>query len=509
MAHRFRRKFAWIGPVLLLFSGPSQALEIPLAGGKIDAEGKIEFLDVERVEPSSPRQYPQGKIQLRLGTDLSSHLRFQSAMTALAGGTPRNTRRGGVFNFDDTLQDISPSFEGDEAYFDFYFPRLDARIGLQKFAWGKLDGIQPNDLLNPEKFYDPLLQDEDDRKVGVPAFAPTVYLPPIPSSWAPTDLRLTAVWVPVVIPFHFPDQDERWYPPIARVPAETESMGFTVHNRSRILNGNLPARTNLKNGAGAARLAGLFQGADFALYYYDGFDTSPAFDIDPRAFVRYRLEQVGCVPDPQTRPECFDVRSEIDLFPVFRRIRSAGADLAYNFLGATIRAEGAFIQDRLYPRSIRDIVASQEVDQGSIDLVTLLTGQEQEVGITLAPVNARRDAVEWGFGGDYLYRETFILLQVNQTALVHNDVDLLISDYETRIAMTIRRSFLDDKLQAELIGFYGMQGVYGFAHPRITYDLTDWLDVRVGYLLIEGHESSILGQYKHDDEGYVRVRFTF
>ena len=497
----FRHLFAAFFVILFPGAATARSVQIPLTPYKLEVEGKIEFLDVERVEPGSPRQDPEGTIRLRLGSDLSSHLRFQSAMTLLAGGTPRNTRRGGAFNFDDALQDISPSFEGEEAYFDLYLPRLDTRIGLQKFAWGKLDGVQPNDLLNPEKYYDPALQEEDDRKVGIPALSPTLYLPAIPSELAPTDLRLTAVWAPIVVPFHFPDQDERWYPPIARVPPESRVMSpnnteLTVENQSRLRNADVPDRS-LKHGAGAARFAGIFHGADFALYYYDGFDTTAALDANARGFVRLN----------PLNPQGFDIRSQIDVFPVFQRIRAAGADLAYNLFGVTLRAEGAYVKDRLFPRAIRDVVESQQV--GQINPVLLLTGQEQEVPVTLVPANVRRDAVEWGFGGDYFYRDYFLLLQVNQTAILRNDLNLLISDQETRFAMTVRRSFLDDRLKAELIGVYGMQGVYGLAHPRVTYSLTDWIEIRVGYLLIEGHESSIVGQYKHNDEGYVRVRLSF
>jgi len=35
------------------------------------------------------------------------------------------------------------------------------------------------------------------------------------------------------------------------------------------------------------------------------------------------------------------------------------------------------------------------------------------------------------------------------------------------------------------------------------------IDVRIGYVAIEGHSTSIFGQYKHNDEGYVRARFLF
>src|SRR5205085_3930078 len=114
----------------------------------------------------------------------------------------------------------------------------------------------------------------------------------------------------------------------------------------------------------------------------------------------------------------------------------------------------------------------------------LLTGREIEVPVVLSAVNARRDAVAWGAGGDTFIGETFVLLHANQTAILRNDVNLLVSDFETRFALTLRRRFLDDRLRAELLGLYGVQGVYGVGHPRLTYSVHDHFDVRIGYLLI-------------------------
>jgi hypothetical protein len=483
----------WLG----LRAAAAHPLQLPLYPYKVDADGKLELLHAERVEDANPRQDPQGKIRLRLGSDLSSHLRLQSELTGTAGGTPRHADRAGVFDFDHVLQDLSPSLEVGEAYLEFYSSAIEARAGLQRFAWGKLDGIQPNDLLNPEKFYDPILEEENDRKIGIPALAPTFYLPRVESPWMPTDLRLTAVWEPIFVPYYFPDVDERWYPPLGRVPLRSQVFGFTTRNETRFRNRPLPSRA-LEHGTLAFRLTGLFSGADFGLYYFDGYDTAPTLDVSARGFVRLN----------PTNPELFDVRSEIDVFPVFDRIRSAGFDVAYSMLGATFRAEAAYIMDRGYPRSIRDVVAEPQ-QIGTIDTLLLLAGREQGVPVALEPASVRRDGVEWGFGGDTLWGDTFLLLQVNQTVVLGNDVDLLISDTETRFAMTVRRSFLDDKVKTELIGVYGMQSVYGLAHPRVTYSVNDHIDVRVGYVLIEGHEKSILGQYRGNDEGYVRLRLLF
>ena len=134
-----------------LVASPSQAETVPLRvpfvarPATIDVEGKLEFLAVGRTQSSSPSQDPQGKLRLRVSTDLSPRLRFVTDLTGTAGGTPRNPSGAGVYDFGHVRQDLSPSLEIGEAYLDFYSSLLDLRLGLQKFAWGRLDRfIGPN-----------------------------------------------------------------------------------------------------------------------------------------------------------------------------------------------------------------------------------------------------------------------------------------------------------------------------------------------------------------------------
>lgn len=493
-------RFAAIVVGALATSSPAETVRFPVPFVEqpipTDVEGKIEFLTVGRVQSSSPTQDPQGKLRLRTVTDLSPRIRFVTDLAGTAGGTPRDPSGAGVYDFGHVLQNISPSLEVGEAYLDFYSSLLDLRVGLQKFAWGKLDRAQPNDLLNPQKYYEPLLEEENDRKIGVPAVAPTFYLPSGGSGGPLTNLGLTFVWAPIYVPYFFPDLEERWYPPIWRLPSESSVQGFTVQNQEEFRNAPLPSR-NLKNSTYGVRLSGLLAGADFAAYYFEGFDPAPALDVAAVGFASL---------DPLT-PQEVDLRSELDVFPEFNRIRAAGADVAYRILDATLRVEGAYVFDRLYPRNPNDVLASAQV--GAIDAVGLLSGGEVQVPVVLEPTNVRRDGVEWGAGGDTFVGDTFVLLQVNQTALPSNHVDLLISDFETRFSITLRRSFLADRLKAELVGLYAMQSVAGLAHPHLTYTVNDHFDVRIGYLAIEGHEDSLVGEYKHNDEAYLRARFLF
>jgi len=499
-----RRRLVCRAALLAVFAAssvvaaPYYPLRVPLIPDPfaIDVQGKLEFLDVERVDGSSPYQNPQGKLRLHIAADLSSRFQVVTDLTGTAGGTPRNASGPGVYDLGHVLQDVSPSLEIGEAYFESRSQYVDLRAGLQKFAWGKLDALQPNDLLNPQKVYDPILEDENDRKNGIPAVAPTFYVPDPKTPYLPSEMRLTLVWAPIFVPYYFPDQDERWYPPLARVPAESQVMGFTVQNHSQFENGKLPGRT-WKNGTWAARFSALWGGADFALYYFEGTDPAPSLDARADGLVRI---------DPLD-PALLDIESDVHIFPAFHRVRAAGGDLAYKLFDATLRVEGAYVFDRAYPRSIRDIVAGEQI--GDVDLVSLALLRQIRVPVTLGAVNVQRDGVEWGAGGDMFVGDTFVLLQVNQTALLRNSTDLLISDLETRFAMTLRRGFFGDRLTAELIGLYGMQGVYGIAHPRLTYAVTDYVDVRIGYVLIEGHTNSIIGQYRDNDEGYVRVRYRF
>ena len=499
MNRRLACRFALAG---LLASSSAVAgpypVRVPLVPEPLvaDLQGKLELLDVERTDSAGPYENPQAKLRLHMQTDVSPRFQLVADVTGTAGGTPRDPHGAGVYDFGHVLQDISPSLEIGEVYLDWRGDSFDVRAGLQKFAWGKLDALQPNDLLNPQKVYDPILEEENDRKNGVPAIAPTFDLPETKSPYLPSQMRLTLVWQPIFVPYYFPDDDERWYPPLARAPAESQVMGLTVENHSRFVNGDLPSRT-LEHGTWAARFAGLVGGADFALYYFDGTDTAPVLDAHATGFVRI---------DPTSR-QILAVRSDVDVFPTFDRIRTVGGDLAYRLFGGTIRLEGAYVWDRDYPRSISDVIANETIDVGSI--LGLVGQGEGRVPVTLAPVNVRRNGVEWGVGADRFVGDTFVLVQMNQTVVLDNDVNLIISDYETRFAATVRRGFLDDRLTAEIRGLYGLQGVYGLAHPQLTYAVNDHVDVRGGYLMIEGHAGSMVGQYRKNDEAYVRVRYLF
>src|SRR6185369_17226882 len=95
---------------------------------------------------------------------LRGHLELRSRI-----GGPIEGGHADLYNFVHTYQNLSPSLEVSEAYTDLELPHTDVRIGIQKLAWGRLDGLPPTDVVNPRDFHDPFVTELEAAKIGVPA----------------------------------------------------------------------------------------------------------------------------------------------------------------------------------------------------------------------------------------------------------------------------------------------------------------------------------------------------
>jgi hypothetical protein len=480
-----------------------------VGGRRVDLDGTLEVRQAFRVDKDTAPDDTMEVLRLRLGLDLADWLDFETSVVGMHGGPTTRATKSGIYNYDDAFQDVNPSFEVDEAYFDFEGEEIEVRAGLQKFFWGKLDRSQPNDLLNPYRYIDPLLTEQAERKIGIPAVQLTYA--PLGVDWLPRESRLNLVWAPMYVPFRLPVLGERWFPPAAetpptfvipggviRLPDGTVVPRLDVPIRQTTVNTDPPAR-RLENSSVAVRAAAYTAGVDYAFYYSHGYDVAPA--------VQLQVDSVA-MPNPAS-PLGFDTAADTRLLPVYSHIDSFGADAAYTWESFTFRAEGAFVLGRAYSRNFSDLVTNPlQIAPQIVDAFEQFRMGATRVPIDLGPTFARRNTIEWGLGADYSWEGWFALLQINQTDVLDNDLDLLIRNVETRFLANLRKSFLQDRLRAQLIAVYGVSGYLALL-PRLTYALTDYLDVQAGYLLINGSRNTIVGQYKRNDEGYLRLRVSF
>jgi hypothetical protein len=276
-------------------------------------------------------------------------------------------------------------------------------------------------------------------------------------------------------------------------PAFEVPVGFRTRNLS-------PPSLGAVNSGYAARLGAFSRGVDYAVYYYHGFDSQPAFELAAEAIAT--PGEGGPLP--------FAVSAQTELRPVFRRIDLWGADGAYTWGPFTMRAEAAYVRGRPFSRDQRQLVddPAQLAPQIRAAIEQFLAGAER-VSIDLGDSFARRDAVEWGLGADYSAGGYLVLLQVNQTDVLDNDVDLLIEDVETRLLANLRKSFWRDDLGLQLIAQHAFESDYTWVLPRLTYRVWSGVELRLGYLFIAGRRSSVIGQYKRNDQAFVRLRYLF
>lgn len=498
---------------VLLAAGAAAAVDT--AVGRWTPGGYVEMYVVGKTESDSPNQRPSGLIDLNLGGEFGRYVRLYADALTTFGGTPVDPSGGGVIDPRFAFQNLTPAVDFQEAYADLLLRRLDVRLGLQKFAWGRLDTFNPTDVLNPRRFTDPFIRRESDLKVGIPAARASYYFDSLSYLDTPS---LTAIWVPVPVSFRFPLQQERWFPPAANVPPELVlPAGFLAPGlpgttiETTLETRNAPAAWRLENGAGALRFAATTGGADWSLVYYGGPETAPAFDfttsvVSPSAQEKIAHGQMPTIDD-LTRLDATAV-----LTPQFARINLVGGDVALPFAGFTARAELAYGFGRLVPRSTTELLGLDNIGTTvRPQLPQILSGllRGESVPVDLGPLFVRRDVIEWGAGLDYAYEGWVPVLQINQSAVIDNDLTLLVPNVDTRLLAAVRRSFFDDRLAGEIVGVQGFERSYTTLQLRATYAFTDHFWVRAGYLFIAGTSNSVIGEYGNNDEVFVQARYSF
>lgn len=484
----------------LLLAGAAGAVELPGTGGRVTAGGYVDGLAVAETE-GGPSQQPQALVALRLdamGTRaLSGHLELRGrAGGPFVGGHP------GFYNLVHEFQNYSPALELNEAYVDLRFERADVRAGVQKVVWGKLDGVPPTDVVNPRDFHDPLVDDAEERKIGIPGVLATYYLPDLPR-FSLTGMRASALYVPFAVPPRLALAEERWFPsstvPQTRFVLRTAGLGLPLPPRLVIpvAFGTRSRRPphDLEDGGIALRLGGTWGDQDWALYHYTGPETVPDAKLRPTLYL------VDANP--------FRLRIQSELLQKHDVIHMTGGDWAGSFGGATVRAEAAWFVGRPYLRPASDLVTPEAIARLPLDRLFRRLSRRGQTVVPLADLFPTRDSVEWGVGADYLVRGFLPLVQVNQIVLLEPAPPLLIADPETRLSGSLRKRLLGERLELEVRGTYAIEREAWWIFPRASYHVRDDLRVRLGYLAVGGPRRSIFGQFADNDEVVLQARYSF
>jgi hypothetical protein len=478
-----------------------RAADVPGTGGRLTAGGYLDGLAVAETE-GGPRQRPGALLDLHLDGEVRRWLRGHVDVRTRAGG-PFEGGHPGEYNFVHAFQNRSPSVEFSEAYADLHSSRADVRIGIQKVAWGKLDGVPPTDVVNPRDYHDPIVNDFEERKIGIPAVLGTYYLPDVPRLDL-NGLRATLVYVPIAVPSRLALAEERWFPSSTFPPSEvrvspanlgplapTFPHGLRIPVEFGTLNHRPPH--GFDDGGVAFRLGGTWRDSDWDLYHYTGPETGP--DADLRVELRHPRGEAVPVTAVSRLRQAHDV------------IHMTGVDAATVLGGFTVRAEAAYFVDRPYLRFSQDLI--REAQNPAVVTRYLGSLGRSRFQVPIGELFPSLDSVEWGVGADYLINGWQPLVQLNQIVLLESAPRLLIHDPETRLSGTLRKHLLAERLELEVRATYAIEREAWYLFPRASYLVRDDFRVRLGYLAIGGPRDSVLGQFRENDEFVLQARYSF
>ncbi len=400
-------------------------------------------------------------LRLEFKTDLSESVSAFSSMDIKYHNFPRGdspaalSQRSEIDPMDMALWECYTDLYG------FVFSDLDLRIGKQRISWGTADRLNPTDNLNPDDFSDPL---DFGRKFPTTAFKAAYYL---------GDYTLTGVWLPSLRPVLLPTTGfsiSGGQPPAGLPPG----IQIAVQEDHLIL-----PEKKLENSMAAVKIAGNVLNTDFSLSYFRGHDDIPL------------ASSILMAPIDPSNPASMKLDTEL----TFPKIQAIGADAAGEFLSIGFWGEGTLF----LPEEVTMNITTPD-PQGQMQTV-------QQVALEDEPY------VKCALGIDYTFKGgIYINAQYMHGFFSERGGDNL-EDY---LMARIEKKFLDDKLKTALGGGFEVKDMediaenYGFVvMPELSYYPIDNIEAVLGMFLLDGEDGTLFGNWKDQDQAYLKVKVNF
>jgi len=469
--------------------------------------GYIEGIGVAPTIPS-PRENPTARIMVDSKTDFGKLSRFAFSLRGEYDGTVLDPQTNKLFlDFDHIYQNRNPYLSADETYIDFYAPKIDIRAGIQKFSWGRLDEIAPTDMLNTPDMTNPFVYDENERKIGTPSIKANLY----------TDyINIEAAWIPRWTPYRMPHPDERWFPTILIAPESFQIgaiPGFTTDSITVPVTAAYPdidlPDFSFENSQAGIQFTKSLGSWELGASYFYGYDKLPVFSLP--VDLSMTLNSLF--------PLDYSISADVTLKPELYTIQMYGLDFSTTAGDFTIRGEAAYFHDRCYMRELESLMEEYFTPEENMELITqfidkFLHDPELKRTQTISinpPFIVKKDSARYGLGADYIKGDLTLTVQAMQEYIFNYDKKVLFNKngFDTNFTLSCKYALLDGTLEPQISAMYGIEYAQFLIKPSVSYAVTDNLKVTVYALILGGESDSLLGQYRNNDEGAVKIRYSF
>ena len=368
-----------------------------------------------------------------------------------------------------------------EIWLDYTESFWGIRIGRQKAAWGKADGIDITNVLCPSDMSSFSAMTGDDGKLAVDA---------IRLSFSGNSFTADAWWIPFFTPTALPlDEGNtlRKFIVPATVDYPIPAMNTTLHLPVTINQFEKPELA-IWNGEYGIKLSGYFSILDLSLYGFYGWDDIP--------LLNYGMT-FGAPMDP-TNPATA-LPNGITVDGEYKHMAMVGADAALPIGPTVLRLEGAFFPQRYMQKSAEEILKE-----------TLRQAQGPQMGA--GTTAEQRNQISALAGLDWMPSGWTITAQY-YCDYVFGELDTLerTDAYQHGATLSISKSLINETLELSFAGLIGLNDFDSMLSPSIKYSLSDQINLGINaYIFLPGPgRDGKYGAYKDLSTLSLNAKFSF
>lgn len=352
-------------------------------------------------------------------------------------------------------------FDLSEAYVDYSSSNWGIRIGAQKVAWGKADGINITNAVFPSDSTSLYLE---DNSVAINA---------VRLSFSGSSFTIDGYWIPFFTGNKLP-LDEKNPLRKAVIPSSVTVNLMGTHMELPVKVGVLEKPDlNIKNGEYGLKASAYLSFCDLSLYGFYGWDKTPLINYE----VSKTIHPVYGVEVPES----------ITINGKYNRMAMAGVDAAFPVGETVIRLENAYFPERSFQASAESIMAGKESFVKQHQLMGL-------AGIDWMPSG-------WTITAQYYYDIIFNLSDnlERKDAFTHG------------ATLSLSKTFLQETLELSLSGVVGLNNFDSAIEFNTNYSITDQLKLDAGcYVFLPGPEKEgTYGAFKDLSSIFIKCKYSF
>ncbi len=369
-----------------------------------------------------------------------------------------------------------------ELWLDYTESFWGIRIGRQKAAWGKADGVDITNVLCPSDMSSFAAMTGDDSKLAVDALR---------ISLSGNQFTADAWWIPFFTPSKLPINEGNSLRQFI-VPA---SVDFPVSGNTVL---TLPVRIdNLKkpelaiwNGEYGLKLSGYFSAFDLSLYGFYGWEDTPMMD--------YTINYGTANPPYPALPNAILVSGEYERMAMF------GADAALPVGETVIRLEAAFFPQRHFQKTAEKIIEEKMAAQ----IKAAMTGSTAED----VELSIKRNQLSGLAGIDWMPSGWTITAQY-YCDYVFGELDNLEREdaYKHGATLSISKTVLNETMELSLSGLVGLNDFDSMISPSVSYSISDQISLGAeAFIFLPGpDEDGEYGAYEDLSSLCIKAKFSF